>query len=69
MEVVYNEKTDLLYIRMDSKKQKTINQRINENIVLDIGSKGKIIGIEILDASENINLSELFPVNKVTKSA
>lgn len=64
MEILYNSKTDLLYLRIDDddRKQSVINKRITEDIVLDIGEDEKIIGIEILDASKHLNLDKLLPV-------
>jgi uncharacterized protein YuzE len=60
--IVYNDKTDLLYIRLDDKKQDVINRRVSEDIVLDIGENDRIIGIEILDASKHVSLDRLLPV-------
>jgi uncharacterized protein YuzE len=62
MNIIYNDQIDLLYIRLDDKKQEIINKRISEDIVLDIGDDEKVIGIEILNASQNVNLKKLFPV-------
>ena len=62
MQISYDSKTDLLYIRLESDEQEITNKRITEDIVLDIGSNDKIIGIEIMDASKNINLEKLMPV-------
>jgi uncharacterized protein YuzE len=62
MHIIYNDKTDLLYIRLDDRKQDVINRRITENIVLDIGDDDRIVGIEILDASKNITLDKLLPI-------
>ena len=62
MNILYNDKTDLLYIRLDDRKQEVINRRVSENIVLDIDDNGKIVGIEILDASKHVNLERLLPV-------
>jgi uncharacterized protein YuzE len=62
MHVFYNDKTDLLYIRFDNRKQNVINRRVSDDVVLDIGEAEKIIGIEILDASKHINLERLLPV-------
>lgn len=62
MQIVYDAKTDLLYLRLDDRKQEVINQRVNEDIVLDIGEGDKIVGIEILDASKRLNLERLLPV-------
>ena len=70
MHVSYNDKTDLLYIRLDDKRQEVINRRVSDDIVLDIGKGNKIIGIEILDASKHVNLDRLLPVNyKLSKDA
>ena len=69
MNIQYNDITDLLYIRLDDRKQEIINKRVSEVIVVDVGEKGKIVGIEILDASKHVDLERLFPINyKVSKS-
>ena len=62
MNIIYNDKTDLLYIRLDDTKQEVINRRVSEDVVLDIGEGEKVIGIEILDASKHVNLDRLLPV-------
>jgi uncharacterized protein YuzE len=69
MNVLYNDKTDLLYIRLDDRKQEVRNLRVSDDVVLDVGENDKIIGIEILDASKHVDLERLFPINyKVSKS-
>lgn len=68
MHITYNDKTDLLYIRLDDRKQEVINRRVSEDIVLDIGEDDKIIGIEILDASKHVTLEKILPVEyKIAK--
>jgi uncharacterized protein YuzE len=62
MNITYNDKTDLLYIRLDDRKQDVVNRRVSEDVVLDIGEEGRIIGIEIMDASRHISLDRLLPV-------
>ena len=62
MNIAYNDKTDLLYIRLDDRKQDVINKRVSEDIVLDVGENDKIVGIEILDASKHVALDQLLPV-------
>ncbi len=62
MNITYNEKADLLYIRLDDRKQDVINRQVSEDIVLDIGENNKIIGIEILDASKHLSLERILPV-------
>ncbi len=62
MRVQYDHKIDMLYIRLDERKQKVINKRIFEDVVLDIGKNDRIVGIEILDASKHVDIRKLFPV-------
>lgn len=62
MQITYNPKSDLLYLRLDSRKQKVRNERVTDDIVLDIGEGDRIVGIEILDASKHVNLEGLMPV-------
>ena len=62
MNIHYDSKTDLLYLRIGSSSQEVINKRVTDEIVLDIGENEKIIGIEIMDASKHINLEKLMPV-------
>ncbi|MBW1701502.1 MAG: DUF2283 domain-containing protein [Deltaproteobacteria bacterium] len=70
MHVLYNDRTDLLYIRLDDSKQDVINRRVSDDVVLDIGEGDKIIGIEILDASRHVTLDRLLPVKyEVSKAA
>lgn len=62
MQIHYNSKTDLLYLRLESDNQEVINKRVTEDVVLDIGKDDKIVGIEIMDASKHVNLERLMPV-------
>jgi uncharacterized protein YuzE len=73
MKIEYDSKFDLLYLRFDDTVQELINQKVNEHIVLDIGKNDKIVGIEILDASEVLDLRSILPVdyinNRLEKAA
>ncbi|MBI4491058.1 MAG: DUF2283 domain-containing protein [Deltaproteobacteria bacterium] len=62
MQILYNAQTDLLYLRLDDRKQQVVNKRVSEDIVIDIGEDNRIVGIEILDASKNLNLERLLPL-------
>lgn len=62
MQIVYDARNDLLYLRLDDRQQPVVNERLSEDIVLDIGEGGQIVGIEILDASRRVNLRRLLPV-------
>ena len=61
MKISYDDGTDLLYLRFDEREQQVENRRLADDIVLDIGEGGKIVGIEILDASRHVNLQNLLP--------
>ena len=63
MQIIYNSKTDLLYLRLDDQQQQVVNKRVSESVVLDLGKDSRIVGIEILDASRNLNLQTLLPVS------
>ena len=62
MQILYNTKTDLLYLRLDDRKQQVTNSRLSDEIVLGLGADDRIVGIEILDASKHLNLRQLLPV-------
>lgn len=62
MQILYDAKKDLLYLRLDDRKQQIINKRVSEDVVLDLGEGDRIVGIEFLDASKRLNLGSLLPV-------
>jgi len=62
VQIIYNPNSDILYIRLDEVKQDVLNQRVSEDVVLDMGSENRIIGIEIMDASARLNLKNILPV-------
>ena len=62
MLILYDDRQDLLYLRLDERAQEVINRRLSDDVVLDMGEDDRIVGIEILDASERVNLSELLPI-------
>ena len=51
--VEYNEKADAMYIWLRKAKY-DISEELAENVVLDLDKNGRIIGIEVLDASKNL---------------
>jgi len=63
MKISYDDQADLLYLRFDERKQEVENRRITEDIVLDVGEGGKIVGIEILDASRHVRLEGVLPTS------
>ena len=59
--VEYDEKADAMYIWLRKAKY-DISEELAENVVIDLDKTGRIIGIEVLDASKNMG-KEL--VNKI----
>jgi uncharacterized protein YuzE len=43
----------LLYIRLDDRKQPLVNWHVTEDVVLDLDEGDRIVGIEILEASQH----------------
>lgn len=68
MQMHYDSRTDLLYIRLDETEQPVVNKRLDEDIVLDVGDGDRIVGIEIMDASQRVNLSAVLPITYITPS-
>ena len=62
MNIFYDDKKDLLYIRLDDRTQDVVNRRVSEDVILDIGVEDRIIGIEIIDASKHVSLEKLLPI-------
>ena len=58
MKFHYYRETDSLYIDL-SEKTSVDSQEITPGIVLDFDSSGKLVGIDIQNASENVELSSL----------
>ena len=71
MKIEYDSEVDALYVQFQSGKVKK-SKKVLEGIVLDIAKDGRIFGIEILDASRRIPLSQLsrvdvnFPISKAS---
>ena len=51
--VEYDPKADAMYIWFRKAKYE-ISEELAENVVIDLDESGRIIGIEILDASKNL---------------
>lgn len=58
MRVYYDKKVDALYIKLSGKSPDGVIE-ISEGVNLDTTSKGQIIGIEILDASQKIDIKTI----------
>ena len=63
MKINYYPDTNSLYIEL-SEKESADSMEISEGIVLDYDNKGALVGIDIDNATEKINLKELI-LNKL----
>jgi len=59
--IEYDSKADAMYIWL-RKARYEISEELAENVIIDLDKHGRIIGIEVLDASKNLG-KEL--VNKI----
>lgn len=64
MKLDYFPETDTLYIEL-SEKTSTDSQEISEGIVVDYDAENNVVGIEIDNAREKLDLSKLI-INKKT---
>jgi uncharacterized protein YuzE len=61
MKIEYDREVDALYVRLQEKYvARTIE--IEEGLNLDLDENGKLIGLEVLDATERYSLSDIFNV-------
>jgi len=59
--ISYDPIYDVLYIKLGG-AEKVYCKDVEEDITMDIDAEGKLVGIEILSASEHLDLSLLLPV-------
>jgi uncharacterized protein YuzE len=55
MKVTYDEEVDALYIRLGTGKPEGVVE-IKEGVNIDVTKDGRILGVELLDASEKVSL-------------
>ena len=65
MEILYDKEVDALHILF--KNTTVITKRLSDDLAVDYDSSGKIAGIEILDASENLDLKSILTFEKTVK--
>jgi len=58
MKVCYDKKVDALYIKLGNKSPDCVVE-ISEGVNLDTTSDGKIVGIEILNASKKMDINTI----------
>jgi len=69
--VEYDQKADAMYIWLRKAKD-DISEELAENVVLDLDKNGRIIGIEVLDASKNLGkelVTRILSTEKIAATA
>jgi uncharacterized protein YuzE len=62
MKIEYDKEVDALYVRLQEKYvARTVE--IEEGLNLDIDDEGKLIGLEVLDATRRYSLSDIFNIS------
>lgn len=59
MKIEYDREVDALYIRIQEKKVSRTKE-IEEGINIDLDEEGKVIGLEIIGATERYNVKDIF---------
>jgi uncharacterized protein YuzE len=54
MEVTYDEEADAMYVRLRS-GDFARNERIDDRALLDLDAEGRVLGVEILQASQRFS--------------
>jgi len=68
MRIKYDEKNDAIYIRF-SEEAYFESDEIKEGFIIDFDKKGKVVGLEILDVSENLPQNSLEKISFETAKA
>jgi uncharacterized protein YuzE len=66
VQVEYDPKADALYIWVRKAKY-DISEELAENVIIDLDKKGRIIGLEVLDASKNMGKELVTKILKTEK--
>jgi uncharacterized protein YuzE len=62
MRIEYDREVDALYVRLQEKYvDRTVE--IEEGLNIDLDENGKLIGLEILDATERYSLTDIFNIS------
>jgi len=62
MKIEYDREVDALYVRLQGKFVAKTTE-IDEGINIDFDEGGRLIGLEILDATERYSLSDIFNIS------
>ncbi|MCS7282782.1 MAG: DUF2283 domain-containing protein [Anaerolineae bacterium] len=54
MRIIYDPQVDALYIRFIDEPVEVLTHRLSEDVAVNYAPDGRIVGIEVLDASEYV---------------
>ena len=57
MKIIYDSEVDALYVKFVDGKTKVVTHQLSEDIAVNYGPKGDVVGIEILSAHEHLKFS------------
>ena len=57
MKISYDSQVDALYVRFVDKKVQVTTHRLTEDIAINYGPDGDVVGIEVLSAHEHLKFS------------
>lgn len=57
MKIIYDDQVDALYLKFIDKKIKVTTQRLTEDISINYGPKGEVVGLEVLSAHDHVSFS------------
>jgi uncharacterized protein YuzE len=58
MKITYDPKVDALYIRFPDGAHEVTTQRLSDEVAVNYAPDGRIVGIEVLDASTSVFATE-----------
>mgnify|MGYP000435830950 CR=1 FL=1 len=68
MKISYNPKRNIAYIQLQKRETTVKSHQLSDDVVIDISADGKIFGIELLNANEQLRLDagKLLVENELT---
>ena len=69
MKIYYDEKVDAIYIKLIPGKRQVTARDVDDDIALNLDSKKRLVGIEVLDASKRLDLKHLLSHAEVLEKA
>ena len=59
MKMTYDQKIDAMYIKFDDKAIYHNTKKVTDEVMVDYSKNGKVVGVEILSASKNMQLPKI----------